>query len=88
MIFILCLRLTGTDYEMPVRYLNWYDGANLPGASQLTHLKNLHLPGMVETDSAGDDTSYAYFRIAPVLFLSDFRKPVVYFSIIGELRAL
>ena len=29
----------GTDYEMPVRYLNWYDGANLPGAKQLTYFK-------------------------------------------------
>jgi hypothetical protein len=32
----------GTDYEMPVRYLNWYDGANLPGAGQLTFLKKFY----------------------------------------------
>jgi hypothetical protein len=32
----------GTDYEMPVRYLNWYDGANLPGSAQLIHLKNFY----------------------------------------------
>jgi len=32
----------GTDYEMPVRYLSWYDGVNLPGAAQLIHLKNFY----------------------------------------------
>lgn len=32
----------GTDYEMPVRYISWYDGANLPGAQQLTHLKKFY----------------------------------------------
>jgi hypothetical protein len=32
----------GTDYEMPVRFISWYDGANLLGASQLIHLKNFY----------------------------------------------
>jgi hypothetical protein len=32
----------GTDYEMPARYLSWYDGANLQGAAQLMHLKNFY----------------------------------------------
>ncbi|MBC7510150.1 MAG: DUF4038 domain-containing protein [Ferruginibacter sp.] len=32
----------GTDYEMPVRYISWYDGANLPGAQQLSHLKKFY----------------------------------------------
>ena len=32
----------GTDYEMPVRYLSWYDGANLAGASQLIFLKKFY----------------------------------------------
>lgn len=32
----------GTDYEMPVRYLNWYDGANLLGARQLQFLKKFY----------------------------------------------
>ena len=32
----------GTDYEMPVRFTSWYDGANLPGAKQLTHLSNFY----------------------------------------------
>lgn len=27
---------------MPVRYLNWYDGANLPGARQLTFFKKFY----------------------------------------------
>ena len=32
----------GTDYEMPVRFISWYDGANLAGASQLKHLKKFY----------------------------------------------
>jgi hypothetical protein len=32
----------GTDYEMPVRFISWYDGANLPGAAQLIHLKKFY----------------------------------------------
>ncbi len=32
----------GTDYEMPNRYLSWYDGANLPGAVQLGYLKKFY----------------------------------------------
>jgi hypothetical protein len=32
----------GTAYFMPGSYLKWYDGANLPGAGQLTHLKNFY----------------------------------------------
>jgi hypothetical protein len=32
----------GTDYEMPTRFLSWYDGANLPGAKQLRHLKKFY----------------------------------------------
>jgi hypothetical protein len=32
----------GTGYEMPVRYLNWYEGANLPGAGQLIFFKKFY----------------------------------------------
>src|ERR1019366_7800006 len=32
----------GTAYYMPGSYLKWYDGANLPGAGQLTYLKNFY----------------------------------------------
>ena len=32
----------GTAYYMPGYYLRWYDGANLPGAGQLTYLKNFY----------------------------------------------
>jgi hypothetical protein len=32
----------GTAYYMPGSYLKWYDGANLPGAGQLTWLKNFY----------------------------------------------
>ena len=32
----------GTDYEMPARYLNWCDGANLPAASQLKYFKDVY----------------------------------------------
>ncbi len=32
----------GTGYEMPVRYLHWYDGANLPGAGQLTFFRKFY----------------------------------------------
>lgn len=32
----------GTAYFMPGSYLKWYDGANLPGAGQLTYLKNFY----------------------------------------------
>ena len=32
----------GTDYEMPVRFISWYDGANLPGASQLVYFKKFY----------------------------------------------
>lgn len=32
----------GTAYWMPGSYLKWYDGANLPGAVQLTYLKNFY----------------------------------------------
>ena len=32
----------GTAYYMPGSYLKWYDGANLPGAGQLTFLKNFY----------------------------------------------
>jgi len=32
----------GTDYEMPGRYLNWYDGANLPTGGQMTHLADFY----------------------------------------------
>jgi len=32
----------GTDYEMPVRYLSWYNGANLLGATQLIFFKKFY----------------------------------------------
>lgn len=32
----------GTAYEMPVRYLGWYEGANLPGAEQLIFFKRFY----------------------------------------------
>ncbi len=32
----------GTDYEMPLRYLRWYDGANLLGAAQLRLFKKFY----------------------------------------------
>ena len=32
----------GTGYEMPVRYLSWYEGANLPGAKQLIYFKKFY----------------------------------------------
>ena len=32
----------GTDYEMPVRFISWFDGANLPGAEQLKHFKKFY----------------------------------------------
>lgn len=32
----------GTAYYMPGSYLKWFDGANLPGATQLTYLKNFY----------------------------------------------
>jgi len=32
----------GTAFEMPERYMNWYDGANLEGAVQMTHLKEFY----------------------------------------------
>ena len=32
----------GTDYEMPLRYLNWYDGANLLGANQLLFFRKFY----------------------------------------------
>ncbi len=32
----------GTDYEMPLRFLNWYDGANLLGATQLIFFKKFY----------------------------------------------
>ena len=32
----------GTGYEMPLRYLNWYDGINLTGAKQLIFLKKFY----------------------------------------------
>jgi len=32
----------GTDFEMPQRYLHWYEGANLPGAEQMIHFKQFY----------------------------------------------
>lgn len=32
----------GTAYLQPQSYTNWYDGANLPAAAQLTYLKNFY----------------------------------------------
>lgn len=32
----------GTSYEMPTRYLWWYDGANLVTGSQLTHFRKFY----------------------------------------------
>ena len=73
----------GTDYEMPVRYLNWYDGANLPGASQLIYLRNFYtaLPWW-ELVPRFDDTSWAYFpdRTRSLLATKAQEIYVVYFS--------
>jgi hypothetical protein len=52
----------GTDYEMPARYLNWYDGANLPGARQMTYLKNFYTSlRWWKLIPRFDDTAWAYF---------------------------
>jgi Protein of unknown function (DUF4038)/Domain of unknown function (DUF5060)/Putative collagen-binding domain of a collagenase len=42
----------GTDYEMPVRFISWYDGANLQGAAQLAYLKKFY-------------TSLQWWKLAP-----------------------
>ena len=73
----------GTDYEMPVRYLNWYDGANLPGASQLTYLKNFYTSlAWWKLIPRFDDTAYAYFpdRSRSLLASDGQDVYVVYFS--------
>jgi hypothetical protein len=73
----------GTDYEMPVRYLNWYDGANLPGASQLIYLKNFYTSlAWWRLIPRFDDTSYAYFpdRSRSLLASDGQETCVVYFS--------
>lgn len=36
----------GTSYKLPERYLNWYDGANLKGASLLKFLRNFYKDNM------------------------------------------
>ncbi len=73
----------GTDYEMPVRYVNWYDGANLPGAAQLSFLKKFYfsLPWW-EMVPRFDDTSWAYFpdRGRSLLSTKDQEIYVVYFA--------
>ncbi len=73
----------GTDYEMPVRYLNWYDGANLPGASQLTYLKNFYTSlAWWKLIPRFDDTAWAYFpdRSRSLLATDEQNIYVVYFS--------
>jgi hypothetical protein len=32
----------GTDYEMPQRFISWFDGANFPAANQLIFLKRFY----------------------------------------------
>jgi hypothetical protein len=32
----------GTSFEMPQRYLNWYEGLNLAGAGQMTYMKRFY----------------------------------------------
>ncbi len=52
----------GTDYEMPVRYLNWYDGTNLVGARQLIFLKEFYTRiGWWKQVPRFDDTVWSSF---------------------------
>ena len=53
----------GTDYEMPERYMNWYDGANLEGARQLGFLKEFY-------------TSLNWWRLKP-MSTEDEHSPIV-----------
>lgn len=83
----------GTDYEMPVRFMSWYDGANLEGANQLTYLKRFYtaikwwalIPRFQDTEwSSFVDKSQCYLA-------SDGQRTfVVYFTNIvratGEIR--
>ena len=85
----------GTDYEMPVRYISWYDGANLPGAQQLTHLKKFYKSiDWWKLIPRFDDTAWSSFVDKnQSLIASDGQKTyVVYFAnkvpSTGELKNL
>jgi len=73
----------GTDYEMPVRYLNWFDGANLPAANELKYLK--HIYNLIEwwkLIPRFDDPQWSDFVDKGQSFLAtiDRRVFVVFFS--------
>jgi hypothetical protein len=62
---------SGTDYEMPNRYLGWYDGANLPGAGQLKYLKNFYTAlNWWKLVPRFDDPEWSAFNDPPHSFLS------------------
>ena len=72
----------GTAYLQPQNYTNWYDGANLPAAAQLTFLKNFYTSlEWWKLIPKFDDASWASFPDASKSLLStDGQKTfVVYF---------
>jgi Protein of unknown function (DUF4038)/Domain of unknown function (DUF5060)/Putative collagen-binding domain of a collagenase len=73
----------GTDYEMPVRYLSWFDGANLPGAQQLTHFKKFYTAlNWWKLMPRFDDTTWSTFVDKNQSFIATDEQQtfVVYFS--------
>jgi hypothetical protein len=73
----------GTDYEMPVRFISWHDGANLQGAKQLMYLKAFY--STIEWWKLAprfDDAAWSNFADRNQCFLAtDNQKTfVVYFS--------
>lgn len=61
----------GTDYEMPVRFTSWYDGANLSGAKQLTYLKKFYTAiEWWKLTPRFDDTAWSSFVDKNQSFLS------------------
>jgi hypothetical protein len=73
----------GTDYEMPVRFISWYNGANLQGASQLIYLKKFYTAlQWWKLEPRFDDAAWSGFVDKNQSFVaSDGQKTyVVYFS--------
>lgn len=73
----------GTDYEMPVRFISWYNGANLLGASQLIYLKKFYTSlQWWKLEPRFDDAAWSGFVDKNQSFVaSDGQKTyVVYFS--------
>lgn len=73
----------GTDYEMPVRYINWFDGANLPAAGELKHFKAIYnLIEWWKLIPRFDDPHWSDFVDKDQSFLAtiDRRVYVVFFS--------